>query len=347
MFLPLPTPNSSSSSPNDKFAPSSWDTWDLDDNDDGWQDLPIDRRIFYYRVNEEAGGSKLRGEGGVGGGGNTTGTTTLGTIESGVQCNIRSPPNQTTPVSGTSRTTGKNFLNTSRDLFQYHYALEESYGADALDDQSSFSFFNLGPLPSPKTSPSAAWHAIHPTLLTNLFLILMPGSVYDSHSHSLLFRLYFDIICLALFCEEHRVSTHRVGPPRGGAALAVTGSPPPRSLTPLPHFNHTWNLTITFLQCPSLSFFQTVKHAINWYTRLRHVKEDEEASKIVLSPTTSTSTCDTHSSPTSSSSSSPTPVRHLSSSASDPTSPAPGDTSSSSKAPSSKQFVQAEASVPN
>ncbi|KAJ3859784.1 hypothetical protein EV359DRAFT_67867 [Lentinula novae-zelandiae] len=74
VFLPLPTHTSSSSSPIDKFPPSSWDTWDSDDNDnddnDGWQDIPIvhtdelrgglddeDRRIYHYRVDEEAGSS--------------------------------------------------------------------------------------------------------------------------------------------------------------------------------------------------------------------------------------------------------------------------------------------------
>ncbi|KAJ3898785.1 hypothetical protein F5879DRAFT_582739 [Lentinula edodes] len=191
MFLPLPTHISSSSSPIDKFPPSSWDTWDPDDNDnndndnDGWQDMPTvltdelrggglddeDQRIYHYRVNEEAGSSKLGSEGGVGGGGNATGIqpnlgidgrsnsmrskTTLLNTRDRAQCNIRSPLNQTTPVYSTSRTTGKNSLN-SRDLFQYHYALEESYGADALDNPSSFSSFNFGPYHSPKTSPLAA-----------------------------------------------------------------------------------------------------------------------------------------------------------------------------------------------
>ncbi|KAJ4463279.1 hypothetical protein C8J55DRAFT_494468 [Lentinula edodes] len=86
MFLPLPTHISSSSSPIDKFPPSSWDTWDSEDNDnDGWQDMPIvhtdqlrgglddeNRRIYHYWVNEEAGSSKLGSKGGVGGGGNAT-----------------------------------------------------------------------------------------------------------------------------------------------------------------------------------------------------------------------------------------------------------------------------------
>ncbi|KAJ4463798.1 hypothetical protein C8J55DRAFT_567278 [Lentinula edodes] len=48
------------------------------------------------------------------------------------------PPNQTTPVSTTLRTTGKSSRNTSRDLFQYHYASEESYGADVLDNRTLF-----------------------------------------------------------------------------------------------------------------------------------------------------------------------------------------------------------------
>ncbi|KAJ4463919.1 hypothetical protein C8J55DRAFT_610187 [Lentinula edodes] len=99
VFLPLPTHTSSSSSPIDKFPPLSWDMWDLEDNDndnDGWQDMPIvltdeltgglddeNQRIYHYWVNEEAGSSKLGSEGGVGGGGNATGTMTLDTAKSG------------------------------------------------------------------------------------------------------------------------------------------------------------------------------------------------------------------------------------------------------------------------
>ncbi|KAJ3803955.1 hypothetical protein F5876DRAFT_84045 [Lentinula aff. lateritia] len=137
-----PTPHSLFLESDGQIPPSSWDTWDSDkdDNDDddgwqldddGWQDLPIvhtdelrggldeeDQRKYLHRVNASASAS------GGGGRGNHLVDATATFVHHG-------------PVSGTSRTTGKNSLNTSRDLFQYHYALEESYGADALDDQSS------------------------------------------------------------------------------------------------------------------------------------------------------------------------------------------------------------------